>query len=257
MVDSEEFGLGRAGEMPALVSARLGALLDAHLDPAQPVRVLEAGGGSFSNIRIKRQKHVTTIDISPEQIEKNTISDVKILGDLETYDYGDRRFDAVICYNVIEHLDRAEVALRKLCAATDEGGVVLIAAPDRRSLKGLITKLSPHWFHVLVYRVVFGLENAGKPGHVPFKTFLRPIVTPEALCAAFEAEGFEVRFVARYVGRQVEMLRKRFAPGYHAYAMLSRAVEAITGGRTGSQHTDFFVIAQKRARAGAGAQAAA
>ena len=33
------------------------------------------------------------IDISPEQLERNAEAAEKLLGDLETFDFGDRRFD--------------------------------------------------------------------------------------------------------------------------------------------------------------------
>jgi hypothetical protein len=66
-----------------LLNGVLGSLLRGR----NKLEVLEAGGGSKSKIAFDRSQEVsiTTIDISPEQIEKNTYASHKILGDLCTY----------------------------------------------------------------------------------------------------------------------------------------------------------------------------
>src|SRR5882757_3283531 len=62
--------------------------------PAAPVRVLEAGGGSATFLRgCDERLAFTTIDISQQQLDRNKYAVEKILGDLQTFDYGARRFD--------------------------------------------------------------------------------------------------------------------------------------------------------------------
>ena len=63
------------------------------------------------------------------------------------------------------------------CEALKQGGLILIGAPNPKSLSGVVTKYSPHWFHVWFYRHVRGEKQAGQPGQPPFPTFFHPLVT--------------------------------------------------------------------------------
>jgi hypothetical protein len=69
----------------------------------------------------------------------------------------------VICYNVIEHVPDVEAALLNFCESLKPNGMILIGAPNPRSLSGVVTKYSPHWFHVWFYRHVRGDKKAGCP----------------------------------------------------------------------------------------------
>lgn len=61
-------------------------LLRSTLSKQEPVRVLEAGGGSFSHIKMDKPAHISVIDISPEQLSRNTYANERVLGDLEVSD---------------------------------------------------------------------------------------------------------------------------------------------------------------------------
>ena len=41
------------------------------------------------------------------------------------------------------------------------------------SVKGLVAKFTPHWFHLWYYRRLLGRPHAGTGHHPPFKTYLR------------------------------------------------------------------------------------
>ena len=58
----------------------------------------------------------------------------------------------------------ARSALLGFCESLKQGGLILIGAPNPKSLSGVVTKYSPHWFHVWFYRHVRGDKNAGLPG---------------------------------------------------------------------------------------------
>lgn len=244
-IEPAYFDLGQSKQVPKELSRVVNALLG-DIPRSRAISLLEAGGGSSSRLSLDRPLEITTIDISPEQIERNDYAQNKIVGDLEVYDYGDQSFDASICYNVIEHLSRPEMAITRIAEATRPGGLLIVAAPDCRSLKGLITKFSPHWFHVLFYRIVMRNKDAGKPGHAPFPTFLRPICTASELSEFLRGRGFETEYSGGFVANQILRLRQRLYPGYLIYLALSGLVRAATGGRYGGKRTDFFLVARKR-----------
>ena len=74
-------------------------------------------------------------------------------------------------------LPDVEAALLGFCESLKQGGLILIGAPNPKSLSGVVTKYSPHWFHVWFYRHVRGDKKAGLPGQAPFPTFFHPLVT--------------------------------------------------------------------------------
>jgi 2-polyprenyl-3-methyl-5-hydroxy-6-metoxy-1,4-benzoquinol methylase len=179
----------------------LNDLIDRHFEGARRVAVLEAGGGSRSFINFalnSGRTHVTTIDISKEQLDSNDYADEKILGDLRTYALPNDRFDLVVCYDVLEHLDQPRPVIESLCRATKPGGVLVIGAPNPASLAGLITKLTPHAFHVFVYRYIFGDKNAGKPGMYPFPTFLRNLMRPHNVAAMSRRYDMDTLYMNLY-----------------------------------------------------------
>lgn len=209
-----------------------------------PVRVLEAGGGSTTRVPIPGAKYVV-IDISPEQLERNTYADEKLLGDLQTFDYGPARFDVALFWDVLEHLKDPQEALRRAASAVNPNGIMVVKGPILNSLKGLTTKVTPHWVHVAFYRLILGQQNAGKPGYAPFKTEHAGAAHPEAMIAALEAMGFRVELYDRYITNQVDQLKRKAPPAYWLYRTLSLIIRGLTGGRLGGLDTDFVLAMRK------------
>ncbi len=141
---------------------------------ASRLAIYEAGGGStsFLPLNILNRAHVTVVDIDENQIRNNDYAQEKILGDIQTHRFAPESFDLVICYNVVEHLPDVESALLGFCESLKQGGLILIGAPNPKSLSGMVTKHTPHWFHVWFYRYVRGDKEAGLPGEAPFPTLL-------------------------------------------------------------------------------------
>ena len=106
--------------------------------PRGQLAIYEAGGGSssFLPLEVLRRSHVTVIDIDEDQIRNNDYAQEAILGDVQTWRFGPDTFDVVICYNVIEHLPDVEAALLNFRDALRPGGMILIGAPNPRSLSG-------------------------------------------------------------------------------------------------------------------------
>ena len=228
--------------------AQLAAEIDTELDrvTADPVSVLEAGGGSATFLRgFDRRFRFTTIDISQEQLDRNNYAAEKILGDLETLDYGTRRFHLVMCWDVLEHLAAPDRALAKMLAAIPTGGVIVIKGPLPDSLKGLMTRWSPHPMHVLFYKSVLGKADAGKPGHAPFRAELKAEASPEILTQMLVNEGFVVVAQSRFITNQIIRLKEKALPAYHAFRWLSRCILALSRGRYGGFESDFYLLARR------------
>ena len=222
-------------------------ILSAELNSAE-LAVYEAGGGatSFLPLDIMRRAHVTVVDIDETQNLNNDYADEKILGDIQTYRFQPGSFDLVICYNVIEHLPDVQAALLRFCECLKKDGLILIGAPNPNSLSGIVTKYTPHWFHVWFYRHVRGDMDAGKPGEAPFPTFFHPLVSLANLDAFAKAHGLEVIYRREYESPRFPEMRAR-KPAFGALVDLAaRAMNFLLLGNTDVRHGDYHVILRKR-----------
>jgi SAM-dependent methyltransferase len=159
-------------------------------------RVLDAGCGRNLHLGYPgldlRSAYVTGIDVSHAALAKIEQVDMKILGDLQTYALEREAFDVVICQDVFEHLPRPNDALANMARALRPGGEISVAVPNPASLKGLVTKFTPHAFHRFVYKQGwFGYRFVDDPAYPPFKTFMRWSIRPEALEHSLRELGFE------------------------------------------------------------------
>jgi len=178
---------------------------------AKNPRIYEAGGGSISCLpaEILKTGDVTVVDIDERQLQRNKYAKTKILGDIQTRDFEPGSFDLIVCYNVIEHLNTPDQAIAKFYQALAPGGLVFIAAPNPESLSGWITKMTPHWIHVLFYRRVLGYKGAGQPGRVPFPTVFHRVVSPAALIDYCRKLGFNVLYFRAYKGMVYDNMAQR------------------------------------------------
>ncbi len=245
--------------LPALTRASTGpetwgyaetaAAISAHYDPRQssasPFRLLEAGGGSDSWLPLPAGAEITTIDISPEQLDMNTYAKEKLLGDLQTFDYGDRRYDLIVCWDVLEHLERPEAALDRLAGVVAPGGRVIVKGPLPQSLKGIVTRLSPHAWHVLFYRWVLGSTLAGLPGHPPFKAHLAPASSPDTIAEVLIRHGLQIDTLEGYESGQVAAIAAKGRIAIGLYRVVETVLWALTFGRSKRRMTDFYLIARR------------
>jgi SAM-dependent methyltransferase len=239
---------------PGPVPARFGyeeisrAILT-HYDPRatseRPFRVLEAGGGSNNWLPLPQDSHITTIDISPEQLAMNTYARERLLGDLQTFDYGPRRFDLIICWDVLEHLERPEDAVARFAAILAPGGRLVIKGPLKRTVKGLMTRWTPHAAHVAFYRHVLQSKTAGQPGFPPFQAFLAYGAAPEELEPLLARYGVQVEAGQTFESAHVTAIAKRSQLLLAAYRGAERLLSMLTFGRYARGVTDFFLIARR------------
>jgi SAM-dependent methyltransferase len=222
-------------------------ILSANL-PSGRLAIYEAGGGStsFLPLSIWNRAHVTVVDIDADQIRNNDYAQEKILADIQTYRFASNRFDLVICYNVIEHLPDASSALLGFCESLKQGGLILIGAPNPKSLSGIVTKHTPHWFHVWFYRYVLGDKKAGLPGEAPFPTFFHPLVTPANLDAFARDQGLEVVYRKNYESPRFPEMRTRKPVFAGLLDAAAGVMNFLLLRKTDVRHGDYHVILRKR-----------
>jgi len=213
------------------------------------VRIYEAGGGSASALPLSslKNRNILVVDIDEIQLRNNEYADTKILGDIQTYAPPPNSFDLITCYNVIEHLTDVDQAIEQFFHALAPGGLLFIGAPNPESLFGMITKYSPHWFHVWFYRVILRRKNAGKPGHVPFPTVYHPIVSPKKLLKFSAQIGFELVYLNIYIGDNFTKVKDtRPLLGWLLNVAIS-SLNGLTFNKLNLAHGDYHVVLQKPA----------
>lgn len=161
-----------------------------------------------TGVELPPNAHVVGLDASAVALASNESVDEAIVGDVETYPLPDRQFDLVVCHDVLEHLGDPVAAVRNLARSVAAGGELDVQMPILWSDKGLVTRLTPHRFHVWCYRVLFRIETAGRDGYAPFPTKLR--ITPKRLESELVAAGLELvdRATWRFSGNLPPLLER-------------------------------------------------
>jgi SAM-dependent methyltransferase len=161
--------------------ARLRSFVAAEFEKADVHDVLDAGCGFSLPFEFPAGLRFVGLDASAEALAKNTYIESGVVGDVESYRFPEGQFDAVLCWTVLEHLAHPSRAVENLARALRPGGLLIVGVPNPRSLKGLVTRLTPHRFHVWVYRHLLDYSDAGAPGFGPYRTYLRSEIAPENL----------------------------------------------------------------------------
>lgn len=140
------------------------------------IEILEAGCGRSWPFKLEGVEYrLTGIDLDADALQHRM--DVErdlhkgLVGDLRTVSIQAESFDVIYCSYVLEHIPNPSVVLSQFMKWLRPGGSIIIKIPDPRSAHGFITKVTPHWFHVLFYRYIVGYKEAGQPGHGPYETF--------------------------------------------------------------------------------------
>jgi len=225
------------------------SLVDQMAKPDAVLEVLEAGCGSNSKFRLAPNAHITGIDISKEQLEKNGILHEKILGDIQTFPLEPSSFDIIFCWDVLEHLPHPENALWNFARAIRDGGIVVIGAPVVGSLKGVVTKFTPHWFHVAVYRYWLGNVNAGKPGYAPFPTFLKNSMSPRSIVGFAHKSHMAVETLVVYEGAMQINERVKHRAVDLGLSVFGPVIKTLSFRKIDPGVTDFVMVLRKLAQA--------
>ncbi len=211
-----------------------------------PLKVLEAGCGSLSHINIENNYHITGIDISQKQLNRNSHLHKTILGDIQTYDFEKSSFDLIVCFWVLEHVQNPELALKKFVEALKEDGVIVIGVPNVMSLKGLLTKFTPHWFHIFIYRYIFNYKLAGIDDNAPFHTTMRLSISPNSILEFARENGFSVVYFSTFEDYRQEELRNKLKLTSWIWNLTKGLVSTLTFGKIRADSTSYGIVLEKK-----------
>ena len=164
----------------------------------RPLRILEAGCGNKWPLKLNVPYTLTAIDLDANAlaIRKSKMRDIDeaIEGDLRAGDIApEGRFDVVYNSFVLEHVRGAEQVLDNLFRWLTPGGLLILRIPDRDTVYGFLTRITPFWSHVMLKRYVYRMPNAGKPGYDPYPTFHEPVVSRRGVHEYCEKHGHIVK----------------------------------------------------------------
>lgn len=220
-------------------------IVDTLLAGRERIRILEAGCGSMTHFSYPKDAYVVGVDISEEQLEKNSLLQEKILGNLQEVVLPPCKFDLIICWDVLEHLPRPELAMKNFVKAVNAGGVIILASPNVLTVRGLLTKALPHFAHVWYYRYLVGFREAGTPGNYPFKSYHRFSMAPPAIMK-FGSENNLSLELCRYTSwLQPE---HKSAPFTTIWNPINRVVNLLSFNRIGTDERMGFQIVLSKNR---------
>jgi SAM-dependent methyltransferase len=218
------------------------------LSAGVPARVLEAGGGSHSHFTLPEGAGLYALDISHGQLARNASTPWRIQADLHALPVSPGSFGVVVCFNVVEHLDAPATALLEMAHCLAAGGVLVLGCPVRSSLKGLVTRMTPLWFHRWYYRSIVGKRDRGEGHYDVFATPFRAEISIAGLNRQLDALGFRRIFNRAYDGSAeyhlvTGSLRRRLVGlPYYVACLLGRL---ITLGRWRPERSDLLIVAIK------------
>jgi SAM-dependent methyltransferase len=224
--------------------------IDASIAGRHGLAVLEAGCGSASHVRLPADTHLAGIDISRMQLDRSEVLDERIEGDIETYPLPKNAYDLVVCWYVIEHLPNPEKAMDNLVSALAPGGLLVLVLPNVYSVKGLVTKFTPHRFHVWFYRQVLGWKEAGRDDRGPFKTYLRLSTSASAIDRFGSDRGMTTVFYQEFLGFMQMKLRRDRRYADIAFRLLSPILKFVTFGMISIDSTEYMIVLRKRKERG-------
>jgi SAM-dependent methyltransferase len=225
---------------PRNAIAELQSVLDKLLDGKNGLKVLEAGCGSATHIRLNEDAYLVGIDISAKQLERNLNLNEKILGDVQYHRFEPVAFDLIICWDVLEHLSNPELALDNFSSAIKDGGIIILKMPNFWSFKGLVTKCSPLWFHTVYYKYIFRSSHAVNVDDFgPFKTYLK---------SSISLHGIEKYTASRLLNiihtRTYDVnLKYKSQPLHYAYKALANLARIVSLNRL--TDSELIIVIQK------------
>ena len=228
-------------------NAHVQMLLDSLLPRDRSLKILEAGCGSTVHLRLPENRCLVGIDISPRQLEGHTTLNERILGDIQVHNWSSNEFDLIVCWDVLEHLPDPAAAMTRMFAAVREEGLVLLALPNRYSLKGWVTRLTPFQVHVWFYRYIIG-DTRARNELDQFPTHLHSDSAPSRVRDLAERTGLSTEYFNLYEGPVQAYLRRRSHIANFALGALGLLFGLVSLGRYNPNHSDCIMLLRKPPR---------
>ena len=166
-------------------------------DAARSLKILEAGCGREWTLDLGNVEYeLTGVDLDAQALDArmNDIEDLDkaIVGDLCSVELDEDAYDVIFNAYVLEHIKGAEGALANFKRWLRKDGLLILLFPNRTSVYGFLTRLTPHWVHVIYLRYLspWKNENAGKEGFGPYPTYHDAVVSREGIREFCRDNGF-------------------------------------------------------------------
>lgn len=213
--------------------------------PAEKLQILEAGCGRRWSLDLSGVAYrLTGLDANEHsmrmRVEEVGDLDEAIVGDLRTTELEPGGYDVVFSSFVLEHVAGAQDVLDRLVDALKPGGLLLLRIPDRDSMYGFLTRITPHRLHVTYKRRIRGKKLAGTPGRGPFPTVYDKVVSLSGITAYCRANGLTIE--TAYSSNHHLDFFGRLAP---VVDLGLRAAAALSFGRLTADHSNLSFVIRK------------
>jgi 2-polyprenyl-3-methyl-5-hydroxy-6-metoxy-1,4-benzoquinol methylase len=215
--------------------------------PGKALRILEAGCGQKWDLNLADTPYVL-VGVDRDEVALNLRMNVAkdldeiIVGDLRDVQLPESAYDVIYCSYVLEHVPGAEAVLQNFLRWLKPSGIIILQIPDPYSVKGFVTRVTPHWFHIFYYRHVLGFKNAGRPGYAPYPTHYDAVVSRAGLREFCTRNGLSVKAEFGCGGRSHGRGLTRLA-----ISGIQRTMNVFSFGALSALHDDLIFIMQREA----------
>lgn len=159
-----------------------------HIGPSTQLLNLGAGPPTRNDLRIFKGDvaRVVGADIDPVVLDNDELDEAVVIAD-DLLPLPDQAFDVILSDFVLEHVEKPAIFLSEALRVLRPGGSFFFRTPNRRHYVATISRMTPHWFHLLVANRA---RNLPADAHDPWPTFYR-LNEPEVITRAAREAGFD------------------------------------------------------------------
>lgn len=183
--------------------ARAERFVESRLPHELAVKVFAMEAGALFGVR--SPAYVVAVETVQAEKSPRRDADEYRTVDLERVELESAEYDLVLCCNILEHTRRPLAALPSFREGLKAGGLMVIMVPNVVSLKGLVTRLTPHAVHRWYFRRVVGRP----PELIPAPSLHSFSLRPSALRRRARKGGWQVEYWRIYEGGVQRSLRYR------------------------------------------------
>lgn len=120
--------------------------------------VLDIGCGRGQLLRAFQSQGASVLGLERREFPTDDVpSDILRVGSISDPEYTDRKFDIIVLWHVLEHLEKLETLLDEITNHLNDNGLLIIAVPNFSSLQQRI--FSEHWFHLDLPRHLVHIDS--------------------------------------------------------------------------------------------------
>lgn len=165
-------------------------LCKAQIPPGSRILEIGAGGQNPTTEFLATIGELHGVDIDPAILRNPGLSKRNVISNDE-YPYTANTFDACVSNYVVEHLTDPIAHLMEVNRVLRPSGTYIFRTPNLFHYVALVSRYSPHWFHLLVAN---RLRNLPIESHQPFSTIYK-MNTANAINLLSKNTGFIVDLV--------------------------------------------------------------